>query len=72
MLIFLAVYLASGTSVDYAYDVMRARNAFAVELRPVFGKGTGSGFLLPRDQINPSAVEAWEAIKYLVENMQDR
>lgn len=65
---FFSVYQVSGSSVDYAYDVMQAHNAFTVELRPQHRFGSG-GFLLPREQIRPSAVEAWEGIKYLVEHL---
>lgn len=48
------LYIASGTSSDYFYDV-RHNLALAIELRDT---GT-NGFVLPADQIFPSQEEVW-------------
>ena len=60
------IYPATGTSVDYAYDINKIKYSFAAELRD-----TGKyGFVLPPDQILPTAKETWEGVKYLLENMK--
>lgn len=60
------IYPATGSSVDYAYDVSKIKYSFAAELRD-----TGTyGFILPPDQILPTAVESWEGLKYLLDNMK--
>lgn len=60
------IYPATGTSVDYAYDVNKIKYSFAAELRD-----TGTyGFILPPDQILPTAEESWEGVRYLLENMK--
>lgn len=52
--------------MDYVYDVTKAEYAFTTELRD-----TGMyGFVLPADQILPSAVETFAGIRYLLSNLQ--
>eukprot|EP00057_Strongylocentrotus_purpuratus_P008824 XP_011663298.1 PREDICTED: carboxypeptidase B [Strongylocentrotus purpuratus] len=56
------IYPASGSSVDWAYGVAGIKYSYAVELRD-----TGRyGFLLPADQIAPTAIETFEAVKVIV------
>lgn len=60
------IYQATGSSVDYVNDVSKAQYTFTTELRD-----TGTyGFVLPADQILPSAVEAFAGVRYLLANMQ--
>lgn len=55
------IYLASGSSADWTYDVLKIKYSYGVELRD-----TGEfGFLLPPDQIIPSGLETFEALKAL-------
>lgn len=59
------IYQVSGDSVDYASEVARATYSMTVELRD-----TGKyGFVLPKEQILPSAEEMWAGLRYLVKNM---
>ncbi|KAG5973404.1 hypothetical protein E4U55_000572, partial [Claviceps digitariae] len=60
------IYQASGSSVDYVADVVRADYIFTSELRD-----TGRyGFVLPPEQIVPSGEEAFAGVKYLLQNMK--
>ncbi|KJZ70245.1 hypothetical protein HIM_10359 [Hirsutella minnesotensis 3608] len=60
------IYQASGSSVDYTNDVVKADYSFTSELRD-----TGRyGFVLPPDQIVPSGEEAFAGFKYLLQNMK--
>jgi len=53
------IYPASGSSADYTYGVAKVLYSYGVELRD-----TGEyGFLLPPDQIVPSGVETYAALK---------
>jgi len=53
------IYPASGSSADYTYGVADILYSYGVELRD-----TGTfGFLLPADQILPSGVETYAAVK---------
>ncbi|KAG8760993.1 hypothetical protein FRC12_009473 [Ceratobasidium sp. 428] len=60
------IYAASGSSVDYAYDVSKIKYSFTPELR---GSSSGNGFVLPPAEIRPSGIEVYEGIKYLLANM---
>ena len=53
--------LASGSSVDWTYDTAKMLYSYAVELRD---QGQ-YGFLLPPEQIIPSGLETFEALKAL-------
>lgn len=55
------IYVASGSSADYTYGSLNVRWSFAFELRD---KGR-YGFLLPADQIIPSGIETFEALKVI-------
>ena len=47
-------------------DVSKAKYSFTAELRD-----TGmNGFVLPADQILPSAVEAYAGVRYLLQNIK--
>ncbi|MEQ2288389.1 carbamoyl-phosphate synthase (glutamine-hydrolyzing) cpa2 [Ameca splendens] len=60
------IYQASGGSIDWSYDV-GIRYSFAFELRD-----TGRyGFILPADQIIPTASETWLALKHIMEYVRD-
>ena len=53
------VYKVSGNAIDWSYDVLGIRTSFTVELRD-----TGHyGFLLPPEQIKPTSIEVWSALK---------
>ena len=59
------IYQATGSGVDYANDVAKAKYAFTMELRD-----TGNyGFVLPASQILPTSVETFEGFRYLLANM---
>lgn len=53
----------SGTSIDWVYDTLGVKIVFAIELRD---NGT-YGFLLPENQIKPTAEEVWVGIKAILE-----
>ncbi|RMZ93180.1 carboxypeptidase A2 [Brachionus plicatilis] len=55
------IYVASGSSVDWTYDTAKILYSYAVELRD---QGQ-YGFMLPPDQIIPSGLETFEAMKAL-------
>ncbi|XP_014709853.1 carboxypeptidase A4 [Equus asinus] len=60
------VYPASGSSTDWAYD-NGIKYAFTFELRD-----TGHyGFLLPANQIIPTAEETWLGLKTIMEHVRD-
>ncbi|KAK5995388.1 Metallocarboxypeptidase A-like protein [Cladobotryum mycophilum] len=60
------IYPATGSSVDYTADVVKADYVFTSELRD-----TGRyGFVLPANQIVPSGEEAFAGVKYLLENVK--
>jgi len=56
------IYIASGSSVDFAYGALNVKFSYTYELRD-----TGaSGFLLPPAQIIPSGIETFESFKVLI------
>ncbi|CAL8260346.1 unnamed protein product [Merluccius merluccius] len=60
------IYQASGGSIDWSYDA-GIKYSFAFELRD-----TGRyGFLLPANQIIPTASETWLALKHIMEYVRD-
>ncbi|XP_062856181.1 carboxypeptidase A4 [Trichomycterus rosablanca] len=60
------IYQASGGSIDWTYNT-GIKYSFAFELRD-----TGRyGFLLPANQIIPTASETWLALKYIMEYVRD-
>ncbi|KAK3846382.1 MAG: putative carboxypeptidase [Linnemannia gamsii] len=64
--IFHTIYQSSGTSVDYVYEVVKAKVAMAVELRD-----TGrNGFMLPPEQILPTGEETWAAMGAILDNIK--
>ncbi|KAG9231158.1 hypothetical protein BJ875DRAFT_128736 [Amylocarpus encephaloides] len=59
------IYQATGSAVDYANDISKAKYPFTIELRD-----TGRyGFILPPSQILPTVVETYAGFKYLLQNM---
>nr|XP_023400393.1 carboxypeptidase A2 isoform X2 [Loxodonta africana] len=60
------IYQASGGSIDWSYDY-GIKYSFAFELRD-----TGHyGFLLPANQILPTAEETWLGLKKIMEHVRD-
>ncbi|XP_074051232.1 carboxypeptidase A2 [Macrotis lagotis] len=60
------IYQASGGSIDWSYDY-GIKYSFAFELRD-----TGRyGFLLPTNQIVPTAEETWKGLKTIMEHVRD-
>nr|ACQ58136.1 Carboxypeptidase A2 precursor [Anoplopoma fimbria] len=60
------IYQASGGSIDWSYDI-GIKYSFAFELRD-----TGRyGFILPANQIIPTASETWLALKHVMEYVRD-
>ncbi|KAM9854103.1 carboxypeptidase A2-like [Aulostomus maculatus] len=60
------IYQASGGSIDWSYD-MGIKHSYAFELRD-----TGRyGFILPANQIIPTASETWLALKHIMEYVRD-
>ncbi|KAK2838412.1 hypothetical protein Q7C36_013226 [Tachysurus vachellii] len=60
------IYQASGGSIDWTYNI-GIKYSFAFELRD-----TGRyGFLLPANQIIPTATETWLGLKYIMEYVRD-
>ena len=60
------LYMSTGCSVDFAFDVARAEYSYTLELRD---QGS-SGFVLPPAQILPSGQETWAGIKYAISHMK--
>ncbi|XP_037308350.1 carboxypeptidase A4 [Pungitius pungitius] len=60
------IYQASGGSIDWSYD-LGIKYSFAFELRD-----TGRyGFILPANQIVPTASETWLGLKHIMEHVRD-
>ncbi|TNN77218.1 Carboxypeptidase A2 [Liparis tanakae] len=60
------IYQASGGSIDWSYN-FGIKYSFAFELRD-----TGRyGFILPANQIIPTASETWLALKHIMEHVRD-
>ncbi|KAE9580392.1 Metallocarboxypeptidase A-like protein [Colletotrichum fructicola] len=60
------IYKATGSSVDYVNDVVKADYTFTQELRD-----TGNyGFVLPASQIVPTGEETYAGVRYLLQNMK--
>jgi murein tripeptide amidase MpaA len=57
------IYEAAGASVDWAYDKAGVKIAYALELRD---RGQ-YGFVLPPQLIKPTAIEAWNGIKAVLQ-----
>jgi hypothetical protein len=56
--------LASGSSVDWAYDKASVKLAFALELRD-----NEFGFIFPASQIRPACLETWAGIKKTLDSI---
>lgn len=61
------LYVGSGFSMDWIYDKAGINHSYLVELRD---KGY-YGFLLPADQIIPTAMETWAGIKAAIRKVLD-
>eukprot|EP00058_Branchiostoma_floridae_P006614 XP_002592102.1 hypothetical protein BRAFLDRAFT_84971 [Branchiostoma floridae] len=59
------LYIATGNSIDWAYNEAGIKYSYAIELRD-----TGRcGFILPADQIKPSAEEFYAALQVVAEHI---
>ena len=59
------IYQATGSSVDWAYDVAHVKYSFALELRD-----TGKyGFMLPASQIRPTCEETYAGLVAMVDEI---
>jgi len=58
------MYKATGSSMDWAYDVGKVPLAFGFELRDV--RNGGYGFMLPGDQIIPNCEEFMDGLKAMI------
>ncbi|KAG4080667.1 hypothetical protein HA402_013197 [Bradysia odoriphaga] len=58
------MYIATGSSMDWAYDVGNVPLAFGFELRD--SRNGGYGFILPPDQIIPNCEEFMDGLKAMV------
>ncbi|KAH9388434.1 carbamoyl-phosphate synthase (glutamine-hydrolyzing) cpa2 [Tyrophagus putrescentiae] len=54
-----AIYIVSGSSIDWAYEAAGIQASFLLEMRD---EGQ-FGFLLPANQIKPACLETWAGIK---------
>ncbi|KAH3722332.1 carboxypeptidase B-like [Dreissena polymorpha] len=61
------IYIASGTSTDWAYGKIDVKYAFGVELRDT----EKYGCLLPEDQIIPSGIETLQGLMALASYVKD-
>ncbi|KAM5356717.1 hypothetical protein ACJ41O_003363 [Fusarium nematophilum] len=58
------LYASTGSAPDYHAGSARAEYSWTIELRPA-SSGAG-GFVLPPQQIQPTAHETWEGLKYVL------
>lgn len=61
------LYPTSGSSEDYAYDVVGADYAYTIELRP--GDNNRNGFHLPEDQIQATGEEAFAGVRQMLRSI---
>ncbi|CAG2102537.1 unnamed protein product, partial [Medioppia subpectinata] len=61
------IYVASGSSVDYVYDTLNVKVAFALELRP--DRYAPNGFVLDPKYIKPASEETWNGLRTVIENL---
>ncbi|KAJ8019614.1 Carboxypeptidase A1 [Holothuria leucospilota] len=61
------IYVASGSSADWGYDVAGIKHSYALELRD---RGQ-YGFSLPADQIQPTSEEFYAGVDALVRHLND-
>jgi hypothetical protein len=66
------IYQASGSSVDWAYNVAGVTFSYAVELRPSQSVWGGNGFILPASQIVDAGKETTAAVIALWTYMADQ
>jgi murein tripeptide amidase MpaA len=60
------IYPAAGSSPDWVHEKVGVKHSFIAELRD---RGD-HGFILPRQQIIPTAEETWEGIKVIAEELK--
>ncbi|CAK9294701.1 unnamed protein product [Gordionus sp. m RMFG-2023] len=61
------LYAVTGSSLDWAYDDMKIKYSFVIEL-----KDMGHGFLLPSTKILPVASEVWTIYEYIISYVLNR
>jgi len=64
------IYIASGSSVDWAYENMGIKYSFGLELRDRGPQHGQRGFLLPQSQIQPTVEEAWAGLTAMARAIQ--
>lgn len=62
------IYPAAGSSPDWVHEKVGVKHSFIAELRD---RGD-HGFILPRQQIIPTAEETWEGIKVIAHELQSK
>lgn len=55
---------ASGSSIDWVYDIEGIKLTYGFEFRD--DRNGAYGYLLPADQIIPNALEAFDGIKVMI------
>jgi carboxypeptidase A2 len=63
------IYIASGSSPDHAYGSFGTPLAYTYEFRA--GKGTGSGFILPPNEIIPNSEEVFDSLMAMVKTAKE-
>lgn len=63
------LYVASGSSSDHAYGHFKTPLAYTYELRA--GRGTGSSFILPPDEIVPNSKEIFDSIMAMMRKAKE-
>lgn len=58
---------APGNAIDYCYEKLGIVHSYTLELRDT---GTNA-FMLPLEQILPTAVETWEGVKAMAEAIRE-
>jgi len=58
---------APGTAIDYCYEKLGVVHSYTAELRDT-GK---NAFMLPIEQIIPTAIETWEGVKAMAEGIKE-
>lgn len=58
------MYVASGSSVDHAYGKFGTPIVYTFEFR--VGRGTGSSFILPPEEIIPNSEEIFDSLLAII------
>uniref|UniRef100_A0A0N5AP92 Peptidase_M14 domain-containing protein n=1 Tax=Syphacia muris TaxID=451379 RepID=A0A0N5AP92_9BILA len=58
---------ASGGSDDWAKSALGVKYVYLIELRPKYE--SANGFIMPENELMPTAIETWEGIKEVIETV---